>query len=258
MADLKSVVVASVQGQALSLAEFLHICRRNGKLSPLIDQAVQEKVVQAVARQAAISVGTDELQQAADTFRRRAKLAKAAEMHRWLADNHMSVEDLEALLERDLLQQKLAAQVPQSDVDRNFAEHRREYDRARIAHILVAQEGAARELLSQIQEEGASFADLARRHSLHQESKSRGGNLGLVARTSLSPAVEAAVFNARKGDVVGPAKTEKGYHLIQVEEILLGRLDGTTATAIRRELFRRWLEDQVRRANVQVRLYEYL
>src|SRR5205085_6201838 len=144
-----------------------------------------------------ITVSTPELQQAADELRRRAQLTKAADTHRWLAERHLSVDDLEANLEYELLQHKLAAQMPQSRVEQFFAEHRTRYDRARIAHLVVAQENIAQELLSQILEGERDFAELARQHSLHHASRPHGGSLGLVERLSLNPAVASAVFNAR-------------------------------------------------------------
>jgi parvulin-like peptidyl-prolyl isomerase len=254
MADWKLTVVATVQGEPLTLQELLQVGRRSGKFKALIEDAVREKVVAQAARRAGLTVSTPELQQAADLFRRRAKLTKAGDTHRWLADHQMTVDDLEANLEQELLQQKLAAQGPPLRVVQFFAEHRTRYDRARLAHLVVAQESAAQELLSQIQEEELDFAALARQHSLDHESRPRGGSLGVVHRKSLSPAVESAVFNARKGQVVGPVKTDMGYHLIKVEEILLGQLDAGIADAIRQELFRSWLREQIQKAQVDVRL----
>ncbi len=258
MSDWKAVVVATVHGEDLTLEELLQTGRRNGKLRSLIADAVLEKVITRAARQAGITVRADELQQAADEFRQRAKLTRAADTQRWLAEHHLTVEDLEANLEHELLHQKLAAQIPQSRVEQFFAERRTRYDRARIAHVVVAQESVAQELLSQLLEEERAFAELARQHSLHHESAARGGSLGVVYRKSLSPAVESVVFNAREGNVVGPVKTDMGYHLIKVEEILLGQLDAAIADAIRQELFRNWLREQVQLANVDVTLYQYL
>jgi parvulin-like peptidyl-prolyl isomerase len=70
----------------------------------------------------------------------------------------------------------------------------------------------------------------------------------------LTPVVAAAVFSAKNGDVVGPLKTDGGYVLIKVEEILLGQLDGPTTAGIQQILFRDWVAEQVRNGKVEMKL----
>ena len=84
------------------------------------------------------------------------------------------------------------------------------------AHILVKTEKEANELKAQI-EGGAKFADLAKKKSTCPSGK-KGGDLGWFGRGQMVPAFETAAFNANKGDIVGPVKTEFGYHLILVKD----------------------------------------
>jgi putative peptide maturation system protein len=258
MSHLKAVVVATLPGGNLTLHDLLYTLKLNGKLSVLVNEAVRDRLIEEAARKEGITVRDEELQKAADAFRQEMGLVRAADTHRWLGDNHLSLHDLETFLERNLVRQKLADRVTQDLVEQHFAENRAKYDRARLAHIVVAKEGVANELLSQIQEEGLDFAAAARKYSLHEPSRRVGGSLGVVARKSLSPGVESAVFSARPGDVVGPLKTDMGYHLIKVEEVLLGQLDAKAAEAIRAELFEDWLRERVKQARVEERLYEYV
>ncbi len=119
-------------------------------------------------------------------------------------------------------------------------------------------EVVGQELKTQIQEENADFAELAKRHSIDKATKPYGGELGVADRSSLSPAVESAVFSANDGDVVGPIKTDMGYHLIKVHHLLLGKLDKDAAAAIRDDLFTEWLDNQRTTANVQGPLYDVI
>lgn len=96
-----------------------------------------------------------------------------------------------------------------------------EYVHAR--HILLKTDQADSELLGRLQalqdslESGtASFAELARRHS-DDGSASEGGDLGWFARGSMVDAFEEAAFGAEPGTLVGPIRSEFGYHLIRVE-----------------------------------------
>jgi len=65
---------------------------------------------------------------------------------------------------------------------------------------------------------GEDFATLATELSDDPGSKTQGGDLGFFARGQMIAEFEEAAFAAEPGEVVGPVKTNFGYHLIQVEE----------------------------------------
>jgi peptidyl-prolyl cis-trans isomerase D len=67
-------------------------------------------------------------------------------------------------------------------------------------------------------EAGEDFAALATELSDDPGSKAQGGDLGLFARGQMIAEFEEAAFNAQPGEVVGPVRTNFGYHLIRVEE----------------------------------------
>lgn len=90
-------------------------------------------------------------------------------------------------------------------------------EQASAKHILVDTE----EKCASIKEEiaaGKSFEDAAKEHSTCP-SKERGGDLGTFGKGQMVKEFEDATFSAQIGDVVGPVKTQFGYHLIQVESI---------------------------------------
>jgi peptidylprolyl isomerase/peptidyl-prolyl cis-trans isomerase D len=61
----------------------------------------------------------------------------------------------------------------------------------------------------------ATFAEMARRHS-EDQSAAEGGDLGWFARGTMADRFEQAAFNATPGELVGPVRSEFGYHLIRV------------------------------------------
>ena len=85
------------------------------------------------------------------------------------------------------------------------------------AHILVNSEKDAQNILARL-EKGESFEALAKRFS-KCPSKSKGGTLGWFGKGDMVPEFEYAAFNAKKGEVVGPVKTQFGYHLILVKDL---------------------------------------
>ncbi len=82
------------------------------------------------------------------------------------------------------------------------------------AHILVDSEPKARELLAKISG-GENFGDLAKRFS-SCPSKRQGGDLGWFGRGQMVKEFEDAAFNGKKGETVGPVKTQFGWHLIRI------------------------------------------
>ena len=64
---------------------------------------------------------------------------------------------------------------------------------------------------------GADFAVLASEHSEDPGSKDLGGDLGWFGRGQMVPEFENVVFAAKPGDIVGPVKSQFGYHIIKVE-----------------------------------------
>ena len=64
----------------------------------------------------------------------------------------------------------------------------------------------------------STFEDLALKFSIDPGSKKLGGSLGWVNRGSLVKNFEKAAFGAKVGELIGPIKTDFGYHLIQTQE----------------------------------------
>ncbi len=82
------------------------------------------------------------------------------------------------------------------------------------AHILVKGEGNAKELLDKIKA-GESFSELAKKYSECPSGK-RGGELGWFGRGRMVREFEKAAFDGAKGSVVGPVKTQFGWHLVKI------------------------------------------
>ena len=64
-------------------------------------------------------------------------------------------------------------------------------------------EGKAKEMMSVLRDDPDSFAEMAREHSI-ADTREQGGVIGKVLRGSLKTDVEAKVFNAAVGDLLGP------------------------------------------------------
>ena len=84
-------------------------------------------------------------------------------------------------------------------------------------HILVDSEDKCNELLESIVSGGKAFEDVAKESS-SCPSGANGGDLGEFGRGQMVKEFEDAAFAAEIGHIVGPVKTQFGYHLIKVED----------------------------------------
>ncbi len=84
------------------------------------------------------------------------------------------------------------------------------------SHILVSNARDAEGIMIRLSK-GEDFANLAKRFS-KCPSKSKGGNLGWFGKGEMVPEFEKACFEGQKGQVVGPVKTEFGYHIIMIND----------------------------------------
>jgi parvulin-like peptidyl-prolyl isomerase len=198
----------------------------------------------------------DELQQAADDFRVERELYEAEELERWLAANHLTFADWELWLEEEVITRKLRDALTESRVEQSFAEKKYSFDAATISQIVVNDEEVAKELRVQIYEENADFHKLARAYSIDAATRPASGYLGVVKRKDLAVEVEAAVFNAKAGRVVGPIKTDQGWRLIRVHTLHPATLDEATREQIKIMLFEEWLSRQRSKAQINAPLLD--
>ena len=89
--------------------------------------------------------------------------------------------------------------------------------RVNASHILVKSEGEAYVILKALRE-GKSFEEMAKEKSLCP-SKRKGGNLGWFGRGMMVKEFEEACFSGQKGKIIGPVKTQFGYHIIKIDDL---------------------------------------
>lgn len=86
--------------------------------------------------------------------------------------------------------------------------------RATARHILVPNENDCNTLKKMI-ENGEDFAEIAKIHS-KCPSGQQGGDLGEFGPGQMVREFDEVVFSGEVGKVLGPVKTQFGYHLIEI------------------------------------------
>jgi peptidyl-prolyl cis-trans isomerase C len=86
--------------------------------------------------------------------------------------------------------------------------------KASARHILVPSEADCNTLKKLI-EGGEDFAEVAKEHSKCPSGK-QGGALGDFSPGQMVKEFDEVVFSGEIGKVLGPVKTQFGYHLIEI------------------------------------------
>lgn len=91
-------------------------------------------------------------------------------------------------------------------------------DEYRARHILVETEEEAKKLIAEIKA-GASFEELAKKHSKDPGSGANGGDLDFNRPETFVPEFSKAMTSLKKGEMTqAPVKTQFGWHIIKLED----------------------------------------
>ncbi len=157
-------------------------------------------------------------------------------------------------------------------IDKRQGEQKAVVEQIKARHILVrvndlVSEAEAKAKIERLRDRiagGAKFEDVAKLGS-EDGSAQKGGELGWVSPGETVPEFEAAMAKAALNTVVGPVRTQFGYHLLEVTErrsqdVTRERTRQSARVALRDrkadEAFQTWLREQRDRATVEIKLNE--
>jgi len=245
--------VVNIDGNAIDLAEFVRILKLTGQFEALLEQIVRDRLATLGGRKAGIKVSEEEVQERADHFRRVRGLHRASDMIKYLDAMRISLEEFEAFIADSLYQEKMMCKVCSDQaVQGYFKLNLPKFDSIEVSHIVLDSQSKAKEMLAVLREDPESFDEMAREHSI-ADTRERGGVIGKVLRGSLRSDVEAKVFNAAAGDLLGPFASgdRTTFEIFRVSAKHPARLDEDTATEVRRLLREEWLRARAQEHVIQ-------
>jgi parvulin-like peptidyl-prolyl isomerase len=235
--------IVKIDGEAIGVAEFVQTLKLTGQFEGLIEQLVRDRITVRGAKKQGIRVTEQEIQERADQFRRVRGLHRASDTNKYLDAMRVSLDEFEAFITDSLYQEKMMQQVCSDQaVQAYFKLNSPKFDSIEVSHILLDGEGKAKEMISVLRDDPDCFDEMAREHSI-ADTRERGGLIGKVLRGSLRNDVEAKVFNAAVGELLGPfASADRSvFEIFRVNAKHPAKLDDDTATEVRRLLREEWL-----------------
>ena len=206
--------LATVNGEDLDILSAIRLSIFEG--GSFLNDAVTLVLLRQYAAERGVANTDAELQLAADELRYTRGQESAEAVRQWLREHHQDVLSFQDGLDLMLLRNKIRNAIPAEEIKAYYAEHAVEFETAEVYSIRVENENLAKELLAQMNDEGANFHVLAMEHSKDEATRPLGGFVGNLTRTGMTGAVAAAVFSSRPVSVIGPVKTEHGWNLFKV------------------------------------------
>jgi parvulin-like peptidyl-prolyl isomerase len=214
----------------------------------VLRRLINHLLVTAAAKTEAVTIDGAAVDAVLDRFAQQAggeEQLKAEAVKQGIAPADLR-EALSDVALRDALADKLTASlaVPEATLQQAYQQNIAQYDQVHSAHILVATEAKAKQILAAVIADPTRFAEMAKQFSTDTSNKDTGGDLGFQGRGALEKSFEAAIFTNKPGSFV-IAKTQYGFHVINVIE------RRTTTFAQARADLRRGLLDQERQTALQ-------
>lgn len=232
--------------------EIVDFLKREVLYKEVCQKIIYQKIIAQAAIERGITVTAEEIQAEADNMRWVNRLKKPSDTIIWLTEQMITVDDWEAGIHDRLLAQKLAEFLFAKKVDKFFAQNRSIFDQFVLYQIVVPYEQVAREILYHIDEEEISFYEAAHLYDIDERRRYQCGYEGKHSLGSLPLEIATVVFKAPVGEVLGPVKTERGYHLLMVEGYVPDEFTPERRQDILELLFKDWLASEL---NLRLRSY---
>ena len=158
-----------------------------------------------------------------------------------------------ALAQRNTLAQAVLEKVVEertndAAVKAWYDEHLVQFKRPQVKarHILVDDESAAKGIFDEVKA-GGDFAKIAMERSKDKGSGKEGGDLGWFEKQRMVPEFAEAAFAAEKGAIVGPVKSQFGWHVIEVldkrEAVPVEEASDKIKKQLRGEVLKKYIEE---------------
>ncbi|MBQ5949545.1 peptidylprolyl isomerase [Massilia sp. ST3] len=235
--------IVRIDDEVIDTDYFIRTLKLTGQFEGLVEQLVREKLTVRAAKRQGLPLAPEDIQERADQFRRIQGLHRAADMNNYLDALGVSLDEFEDFIVEGLYHERMMAQVcSDKAVEGYFKLNSPRFDSVEVSHIVLDSEGKAKEMMSVLEEDPDSFAEMVREYSVG-DARENGGVIGKVLRGALPAHIEARVFNAAPGELLGPFPSEDKtlYEIFVVNAKHPAALDEDTKVEVRRLLREEWL-----------------
>ncbi|MCP4352599.1 MAG: hypothetical protein GY795_44645 [Desulfobacterales bacterium] len=245
--------LVNIDGKTVSSDQFIKFLKLSNEFPGLIGRFISGKITVHAAKKKGIKVTIDEIQRAADDFRRCSGLHLARDTREWMKLSGITSKEFESFITEHVYKKKLVSVIVNNDsVEQYFMNNSTKFDTANIKRITIESEERAIEIMEMLAVNPERFEAVATEDALYEVLNSTERQVSTVQRFALSDATASKVFNAKPGDIIGPFQQEEGdmFEIVKVISLKEACLDDSTEKIIAEAIYEEWVEERLKEHNV--------
>jgi peptidyl-prolyl cis-trans isomerase SurA len=201
----------------------------------VLDRLIDDELILQQANELKLSIGNEQIDASIEEIKKQNNLTDE-QLREALRSQGMTMAAYRADLRRQLLRFRVLNIAVGSRVNVSDDEVRAYYERhmkdgsnvqVRASHVFIAiPEGADAQVVKEKQalaqkileraQAGEDFGKLAREASDDAATRADGGDLGYFGKDMLPKSIEEIVFAMKVGEVRGPVRADRGFHVIKL------------------------------------------
>tara|TARA_Y100000991_G_scaffold214896_1_gene203754 strand:+ start:732 stop:1595 length:864 start_codon:yes stop_codon:yes gene_type:complete len=162
----------------------------------------------------------------------------------WLSKNGLDEKRLSILLYDQLKIEKFKEEKFSANVESSFLNQKSSLDRVLYSLIRVKSKIEAEELFLKLEEEEASFANLASKYSQGVE-KEFNGVIGPMEIGKLNPELAERLRISKDGQLWPPFETNNWWIILRHEKSIPAKLDNNMRNNLLSDLYEKWMQSQL-------------
>jgi len=201
----------------------------------VLDRLIDDQLIFSKAKELKLTVNSEEVDRSIEGIKKDHNLSDE-QLRQALTSQGMSMATYRQDVKKQVLRYRVLNMAVGSKISISDHDVRDYYDRnvrkgvaseVRASHIFIAipdnadtgtaiaKRKQAEELLARASG-GEDFAKIARESSEDAATRQEGGDLGFFGRDLLPKPIEEVVFAMNVGEIRGPVRAEKGFHIIKL------------------------------------------
>ncbi len=218
----------------------------------LVERLASYRMLPQLFRELAIdaAIATVELDEAATDsartqFLEQNRIPTPEAQAAWLKQFHMTAPQLEALAVRAAKIERFKQETWGQKVEAYFLQRKAKLDQVVYSLLRTRNADVATELYFRLKDGEDEFGQLAQQYSEGPEAQT-GGIVGPVPLSTPHERLAKILSTSQPGQLSPPVRVGEWNVILRLEKLVSAQLDDATRQRLIEEMFRTWLEEQVR------------
>lgn len=195
---------------------------------------------------ASVECSAEEVQTAKEEYINQNRLNDPNRLQAWLNQTRLQQEDLEKLALRNYKIKKFKQDTWGAKVESYFLQRKRDLDQVVYSLLRTQDNNTATELYFRLQNQEATFEELAQTYSQGPEADTRG-IIGPVPVTTPNEKIAKMLLQSEAGQLWPPVRIGEWSIIVRLEKLISAQLNDATRQKLLNELFSKWLEEEVKK-----------